>query len=233
MIAQRNANLLTFFDNLGTSVMVTASEKDIKVIQGMMRVQRKRFQDDSLTKYNEFFTPFAFQKLHDQYEQLHTVAFTSLDSNKGTTAFGIVVTKGKCSCSFFIAMELPCKHIFEFYKELNMNLSDPFLCAKRWSKSYYHQSHPALRTIPVVDPSTSLYVQRIRVPDEINKFKTVVKVTREITSIASYLSTGRFTDVMDKLKNIRQEILAGPGRSHALLLVRFFFRRLILTFFRS
>lgn len=47
-IGNRYANLLTFFDNLTSSISVIASEKDIKVVKMSMRVQRRRFGDPSL-----------------------------------------------------------------------------------------------------------------------------------------------------------------------------------------
>lgn len=44
-IGNRHANLLTFFENVSTSVAVLASEKDIAAIRSTMRVERQRFDD--------------------------------------------------------------------------------------------------------------------------------------------------------------------------------------------
>lgn len=49
-IGNRHANLLTFFENVTTSVAVLASEKDIAAIRSTMRVERQRFDDYVLTE---------------------------------------------------------------------------------------------------------------------------------------------------------------------------------------
>lgn len=49
-IGNRDANLLTFFENVTTSVAVLASEKDIAAIRSTMRVERQRFDDPVLTE---------------------------------------------------------------------------------------------------------------------------------------------------------------------------------------
>lgn len=49
-IGNRHANLLSFFENISTSVAVLASEKDIKAIRSTMRVERRRFEDPASTE---------------------------------------------------------------------------------------------------------------------------------------------------------------------------------------
>lgn len=50
MVGNRHANLLTFFENIFTSVSVLSSERDIRAVKTTMRVPRVRFDDDSLKK---------------------------------------------------------------------------------------------------------------------------------------------------------------------------------------
>lgn len=52
-IGSRYAGLLTFFDNLTTSVSVLSSEKDIKAIKSTMRVERINFDHPCLERYRE------------------------------------------------------------------------------------------------------------------------------------------------------------------------------------
>lgn len=49
-IGNRHANLLTFFENVTTSIAVLASEKDIAAIRSTMRVERQRFDDPVLSE---------------------------------------------------------------------------------------------------------------------------------------------------------------------------------------
>lgn len=49
-VGSRFSNLLTFFENLSTSVAVISSEKDFKAVRSTMRLQRKRFDDSTLLR---------------------------------------------------------------------------------------------------------------------------------------------------------------------------------------
>lgn len=50
MLANRYANLFTFFNNLFSTVAVLASERNIRAVKSTMRVSRSRFSDESLAK---------------------------------------------------------------------------------------------------------------------------------------------------------------------------------------
>lgn len=50
MISRRNANLLSFFENVYTSVAVFASERNIRTIKTTMRVPRRRFESEDLAR---------------------------------------------------------------------------------------------------------------------------------------------------------------------------------------
>lgn len=85
MIGTRNANLLTFFENVSTSLTVLASEKDITAVRLDMRTPRIRFDDVTLRSYFELFTPFIFWKFYLEFEMLEKVDFASCDENSGIT----------------------------------------------------------------------------------------------------------------------------------------------------
>lgn len=50
IVGNRHANLLTFFENIFTTVTVLSFERDIRAIKMKMRVPRVRFDDDCLKK---------------------------------------------------------------------------------------------------------------------------------------------------------------------------------------
>lgn len=50
MLSNRYANLFTFFNNLYTTVSVLASERNIRAVKSTMRVPRRRFDDECLTR---------------------------------------------------------------------------------------------------------------------------------------------------------------------------------------
>lgn len=50
MIGTRHSNLLTFFEDLITSISVLSSEKNIRAVKSTMRTPRKRFEDEELSR---------------------------------------------------------------------------------------------------------------------------------------------------------------------------------------
>lgn len=50
MLSNRYANLFTFFNNLFTTIFVMASERDIRAVKNTMKVSRKRFDDEYVTR---------------------------------------------------------------------------------------------------------------------------------------------------------------------------------------
>lgn len=205
-VGTRNSNLLTFFENVSTSVSVLASEKDIKVIRQDMRVERIRFQDTNLLSYHQFLTPFIFSKIQLQFDQMEYVNFTSYDKDSGITTSGRTVTSSKCTCEFHLSMVLPCRHILRFRKEIGMDLFAPELCAPRWTARYYNASHPALQMHARIPASVPIYVQKARIPEEKDRYKAAASITKEINSLVSTMATGQYTFFMEKLKNFKTGI---------------------------
>lgn len=159
-IGTRHASLLTFFENVSTSIRVMASEKDAKAVRQEMRTIRVIFDDSALRNYNVLLTQFVFTKLKDEFESRDNVEFVLLDPEGAMTNNGRLVTCSTCSCTFHKSMILPCRHIFKFREQNEIELFAPELCDQRWTKQYYQKSHPALTMngeIPTVPP---IYVQR-------------------------------------------------------------------------
>lgn len=209
IIGNHYASLLTFFDNLILSCTVISSEKDIKAVKQSMKVLRVRFDDTVLIQYNEFLTPYIFKKVAYEYERINKVTLTVRDEESATMRYGdfqeVIIESENCSCSFFKTMQLPCRHIFKFREEKGLDLFVPDVCALRWSKRYYFENHPALNTTEPL-ASRPISIAKTKVPEEITKYKSAAKVTKEINSLMSTLSTGQYTHFMDKLAGFRKEI---------------------------
>lgn len=143
------------------------------------------------------------------------VNFSSIDHNQGTvSSLGAhIVSADKCSCEFNICMKLPCRHMLKF---LTINNLDPFVpdvCAMRWTKQYYNESHPVLNANIEVTGIKPVFVTTIRVPEERERFKKTAKITSKMNSLASSMSTGQYTYYLDKMKNICDEMTNGPLNS--------------------
>ncbi len=209
MVSNRHAGSLSFFENVSTSLAVLTSEKDITAVRNEMRTQRIQFEDASLASYHAFLTPFVFSKIRIEFEMMERVNFVSIDVNTATSDHGRTVSLSKCSCGFNLRMDLPCRHILKFRKHNELNIFAPEICARRWTKHYYNASHPALQANEIIPPQIPIFVQKIRAPEEKDKFKSAASVTKDINSLISSMVTGEYTYYIEKLKELRKEIV-GP-----------------------
>lgn len=218
IVGNRHANLLSFFENIFTTVTVLASERDIRAVKMTMRVPRKRFTDEYMTKYNNLLTPFIFEKLQFQHELSELIEFAVIEDDTAITAKqnknGHTVTAQHCSCMYFSAMQIPCRHLFKFWLMKEMDLFQPDLCAIRWTKSYYYDSHPAINSFEQVTPRPPTHVVRLRVPTEIDKFKKSATVTKDINNFMSNMSNSQFEYFLEKVRNVRSEMVNKPVSTH-------------------
>lgn len=156
-------------------------------------------------------TPFVFKKISEQYELSQNVEFNIITNEYAVTKKmnneGHTVSQHHCSCMFFSAMQITCRHIFKFLAIKNFELFLPELCAKRWTKSYYYQSHPALNNYEETTPVAMSVVKR-RVPEEIEKYKRTANVTKEINHMLSNMSNSEYRYYLDKIQSIRTEIIS-------------------------
>lgn len=108
------------------------------------------------------------------------------------TTSGHRVSNDSCSCMFVTCMQIPCRHIFKLLKIQEEDRFVPLLFAMRWTKEYYHKSHPAVSAYEQISRQQPVSVRQIRVPDEITKYKKVSTVTKEINYLAASMSTGEY-----------------------------------------
>lgn len=109
-------------------------------------------------------------------------------------------------------MEIPCRHLFKFWATKNIDLFQPYLCAKRWTKEYYYTSHPALNQLQHVLPKQPIHFAKVRVPSEMDKYKKSSHVTKDINNLVSNMSNSQFNYFMGKMNDIRSEMV-GESRS--------------------
>lgn len=216
IIGTHYASLLGFFNNVIQSYSVISSERDIKVVKSSMKIVRQRFDDINLQRYNEFLTSYVFEKVLEEYKKSEKVPFASLTDGIALTKYGefqeIFTRTDTCSCGFFKTMQLPCRHIFQLRKTSNLDLFETNLCALRWSKQYYYAAHPALNSVNQTNPNyTAMNCTVVRVPEEIEKYKSAAKLTKDINGLISSLSLAQYTTYMNKLNALRNEISVGDS----------------------
>ena len=108
-------------------------------------------ENNCLSEYQQLLTPYAFSFDVKQFEFCSKVEITEsvqVNKNSYTTTIhsngrSFLTSDCHCNCGFFAAMELPCKHIFALHKHANLDVFQAKLCATRWTRDYYRNSHRA------------------------------------------------------------------------------------------
>ncbi len=197
--------LKRFFTDLSTIASVIASEKNIKTVQTRMKITRFCDSDSTLVKYKQLLTNYAYNKVRNEYEECN-------DTIPYNVPF--ITNEASCTCQFYIGMGLPCKHIFKFRRDAMCDLYDESLCIRRWWKEYLYASHPAYKGIDmnpntidhqIIGPGSSR-LSKTSLNGELNKFKTVNKITKTICEKLSTALNDIFLHFVEKLQNIDHEI---------------------------
>ncbi len=155
-----------------------------------------------------------FKKVEEQLKLCNTVRIDLKRKSETTyeTQAGYIVTKESCSCIFYSAMRVPCRHIFKLLQAEECDLFVPSLCLERWTKRYYNQSHPALSAGDQIVLPRPIHVQWIRVPDEISKYRKAANITKQINNLAASMSTSQYDYYMTKLNNLHHD-MTNPDES--------------------
>lgn len=156
-------------------------------------------------------TPFSFKKLQYEYEKSKDVRFLSEADGVAITysngGNGHTVTENSCSCIYFSAMALPCRHLLHFLTTNELAIFAPDLCAERWTRTYYYNSHPALHQHQQVAAPLPTSFAKPKIQSEIQKYRKAATITKDINNIVSNMGTAEFNVFYEKLKDFRNEII--------------------------
>lgn len=96
--------------------------------------------NDPLQKYCDLLTPYAFNLVKNEIQAAPYLTLKKLPSGKRIVpSKDITYTPDldKCNCLHWISYGLPCCHIFAFREACQIDLYDPKLCLRRWTREYY------------------------------------------------------------------------------------------------
>lgn len=148
-----------------------------------------------------------------EYEKASLVQFLSITEDAAVTysngGTGHIVSNTSCSCMYFTAMSIPCRHIFQFLLSNQLDAFVPDICATRWKLDYYYNAHPAINESSHVPPPQPASFVKLRIPSEIQKYKQTATVTRDINNLMSNMSNAQFNYFYGKLVDLKAETLAG------------------------
>lgn len=159
--------------------------------------------------YNQLLTSYIYNQIEYQYKLREEVPIELVETDEGVfqSQSGYTVTTDSCSCGFFNAMNIPCRHIFKLLENKNLNMFEPSLCSNRWTKQYYHESHPALSAYDETAQPQPVFAHKVKRPDEVSKFKKAAAVTKELNNRASMLSGAEYDVFMEKVTDFANSML--------------------------
>ncbi len=156
------------------------------------------------------------KKFEDQYSIADKIEFETVNESSAITkkknCKGHTVTSDNCTCAFFASMEIPCRHIFRFLMDKNLETYRPDICAKRWTKEYFYGSHPAING-PVISHPRPIHIAKVLTLDEKNKYKKAAAVTKDITSLVSNMSNSQFEFYMEAMDGFKSRLMREFGHN--------------------
>ena len=131
-IVTHHFSLLSFSDDLMTCLDLIALERDHRAATVFKRCSVNLHPANScLSRYQQSLTPYAFSFMVKKFDLSSKVKITEKVAAGSSYITTIIYSKerslatsvSKCNCGFYIAMEIPCRHIFALHKHVNKKQS--------------------------------------------------------------------------------------------------------------
>lgn len=145
-VVTKYTSLQSFFKETVQFMTSAITEKDYRTISFVTRQPINQGNEPEFVRqYKLLLTEFAFMQLKSQIIPHTHIQFTHLTSEIGIIARQtnnnldnevIYLTRmNACDCSYFLVMDLPCRHMLAFWQQHQLPKYAPHLCAARWLKS--------------------------------------------------------------------------------------------------
>ena len=211
-VVGKYSSLVVFFRELTKCLDSLALERDHRAILVFQKAPVQCYAGFPLHQYQILLMPFAFSYIVKQHQLAQKIVIThDIDKSNGTvdiqSTAGVITTSiQSCQCGFFKAMQLPCRHVFALRLHSNNCLFDESLCAVRWTRDYYLQSHRVFLSEPVRDMDITVSAierpAQFRVLSQQEKYRKAFVVAQKIASLASEIPTRNFPSALQCLQQI-------------------------------
>ena len=204
-VVSRYSNILIFFQQLMKCLHSLSIERDHRAAIVFQKTPVNVCVP--LLEYQNYLMPYAFSHVLKQYRLAEHMK-VNLDVDSTTATFytkerAIHTLQDNCGCGYFKAMSLPCRHIFALRQCLQVDLFDNQLCALRWTRDYFQQSHRVFCPYPVhVSDVTVNTISSTRVLSQQEKYHKVYSIAQKLADIASDISTREFGYAVECLQQI-------------------------------
>ena len=169
-VISRYSSLEEFIEKFFLILRVLRSERDQRAALTVQKIPTVFHDttDDVSLRYMKYLTHYAYQFVAKQLslkdkvtlpEQMEEESFEVM-SSEGE----IKVTSSSCTCSSWLSMRLPCRHILAVRSMLNLDVYDITLCDERWSSDYYKASQRVFQDEEMQQEFSSLGVIELPAP---------------------------------------------------------------------
>ena len=163
------SSLEEFIEKFFLILRVLRSERDHKAALTVQKVPVAFHSttDEASLSFMKFLTPYAYQFVAKQIALKPKVNLTEQDDGSfeiSSSEGRLEVTASACTCSSWLLMKLPCRHILAARSKLGMDSFDETLFDTRWSSEYYKASQRVLQDEMVQQVSSPMSVITLPAP---------------------------------------------------------------------
>jgi len=204
-VITRYCTLTQFFRDLLGCIATLRSERDHRAVDLVLKRAILPFSAGSIeAEYHNFLTPYAAVFVVKQLKRLQHLQIVQDDNGSSIVEDSrkIYATESECTCGFFKAMALPCRHIVKMREHVGSDMFCPELCAVRWRKDFYISRHRITQTVSTSLQHTSLRLQAsstARILSGAEKYKKAMEMARQLSSVISEAPMRLFTQRFDVL----------------------------------
>ena len=226
-VISRYSGITDFFLDLMKCVSVLKNERDNRAAKLDLKVPVGwDLIVGPVRQFQSHLTPYAFAFVKDQLDYSEKVCITGTEGDDSViikTRSGRVIEASSvsCSCSFFTAMMLPCRHILSARRHFGKPIFDANLCAERWTLAYFKSSHRIYQTTGSQqadeqgDMSVDIGVHEVRIPtsqnavlSELQKYRKCHDVVISVAQIIVEQGMRDFNYNMALLESLRDHLQA-------------------------
>jgi len=150
-----------FLDKLFILLKCLRLERDMTAVKMVQKLPIIQSKDPDLSKYFLLLTSYSFMMVKKQFEaKSEILTFTTIQN---------------CQCKFYIALTLPCCHIFNARRTNNISLYDEDLCPTRWTRQYYYKNQRVFK----MPTTTTAQNNSFNEVEECNSLTVIKKITRK------------------------------------------------------
>ncbi|CAH0553152.1 unnamed protein product [Brassicogethes aeneus] len=212
-VIHKDSSLTDFIENFFTLYNGMTEERDHTAAYQYFKVPLTRFEKDTPQfHYSNYLTQYAFNFVQKELQEYTKIDTTS--PNQSTRSH--MATDISCTCSIFISMMLPCRHIFSIREAQFLPLYEESLCNKRWTKDHLRKHQKILTNCSVVDSATTDSVvitdltNNSKMNRKLNKFEKYKKsmlIMRDICSLVAEKSGNQYEITIKALLKLKDFLL--------------------------